>query len=125
MVDIKPQKDFPLIGRYREIFPINENTIFAYDHKIYCNHELPDHLIIHEMVHHMQQDKYGLETWVDRYLHDPQFRLDMEVQAYRTQIKSIKDGKAKARTLILSAKDLSSPLYRDLLTYKQAINLLN
>jgi hypothetical protein len=34
MTEIRPQKEFPLLERYKKVFKINRNTIFAYDNKL-------------------------------------------------------------------------------------------
>jgi hypothetical protein len=55
---MKPQKDFPLMERYKKVFPIDDKTIFAYNGDIYCNYPLPPDLIIHEETHLRQQEKH-------------------------------------------------------------------
>lgn len=124
MIEIHPQKNFPLLEEYKKYFNITPHTIFAYDHKIYTNDDLPQHLIIHEMTHHIQQDEHGLDAWVTRYLNDPQFRLDMEIEAYAMQLKSIKDRNGRAWQLMLCAKDLSSDLYGNIITKDEAFKIL-
>lgn len=124
MTQIYPQKDFPLLERYAEIFEITKDTIFAYDHKIYSNNDLPLHLIVHECAHHAQQDFYGLDVWVIRYLEDPKFRLAMEIDAYKQQLKSITKRDFRARIFLESVKALSSDLYGNIISYKEAFNIL-
>jgi len=124
MINIRPQSEFPLLGRYKSIFKITDDTIFAYDHVIYSNNDLPRHLVIHELVHHEQQDHHGLDEWVDNYLNDEQFRLKMEVDAYTYQLKSIDDRNHRAKVWMESAKNLSSDLYGNIISYKEAIKLL-
>lgn len=120
----KPQKDFPLLEEYNKVFAISDRTIFAYDNCIYCNYPLTDDLIIHEETHFKQQDKYGLDEWVTRYLTDDVFRLDMEVEAYRKQLASIKDREVRNKVRIVSAKQLSSDLYGDIIEFSEAFRLL-
>ena len=91
MTTFKPVNEFPLLERYKKKFPITEGTIFAYNNIIYADTFVPDHLVIHETEHFKQQEKYGLDEWVDKYLEDDELRLEMEVQAYRKQLNSIKD----------------------------------
>lgn len=124
MIEIHPQKNFPLLEEYKKYFNITPHTIFAYDHKIYTDDELPEHLIIHEMTHHIQQDEHGLDAWVTRYLNDPKFRLDMEIEAYTMQLRSIKDRNKRAWQLMLSAKDLSGDLYGNMITKEEAVKTL-
>lgn len=120
----KSTSEFPLLERYKAKFAINENTIFAYDGVIYTNHNLPDHLIVHESTHFKQQEKYGLKSWVDLYLDAPTFRLKMELQAYRNQLQSVKDRNAKNNLKIQCAQDLSSNLYGNILTFEEAFKQL-
>ena len=124
MIELYPQSEFPRLQDYKLIFDVTPDTIFAYDHKIYTNNELPDHIIVHEMTHFLQQDEHGLDEWVTKYLQDPQFRLEMEIQAYQVQLKSIKHPKARVLTMMESAKNLASPLYGNLVSYKEALKLL-
>lgn len=120
----KKQEEFPLIDEFKKHFPITERTIFAYDHVIYCNRDISPDLIVHEKRHFEQQDTIGLERWVYGYLNNDEFRLEMELDAYKTQIKSIKDRNHKFRVLQESARNLSSDLYGNLLTYEEAISKL-
>lgn len=125
-VTIKPQNEFPKLSEFRSIFPgIDNNTVFAYDHVIYTNKKLPLHLIVHEITHHEQQDHYGLDVWTTKYLYDPKFRLKMEIDAYKNQVRSIKDRNKRFQVLVASAKNLSSDLYNNLITYKEALRLLD
>lgn len=121
---IKPLKEFPLMARYKEVFPIDESTIIAYHDTIYCNSNLPDHLIVHENVHLEQQRKIGLERWVDKFLTDPNFRLIQELEAYRTQLKSVMNRELKNKVRIGSARALSSDLYGNLISFNEAFKLL-
>ena len=89
---ILPQKQFRLLSEYKKHLPnINDNTIFAYNKIIYSNNDLPADLVVHEQEHFKQQEKYGLKNWVKRYLNEKSFRLEMERQAYKIQLESIKD----------------------------------
>lgn len=122
---IKPQKEFPLLKRYKKVFPeIEEHTIFAYDGVIYTDQELPKHLIVHETRHLRQQEAMGLEKWVDKYLTDVSFRLQMEVEAYQVQVRSIADREHRNKVRIQSARALSSPLYGSIITMEEALKLL-
>jgi len=121
---MKPQQEFPLLERYKQVFPIDDKTIFAYNGSIYCNYPLPPDLIVHEIEHLKQQEKYGLENWVEKYLTDKQFRLEMELKAYIAQLKSIKNREIRNRIRIESAKTLSGKLYGNLISYEEALKLL-
>ncbi len=123
MTKIYPQNEFPLLEKYKEVFDVSDRTIFAYDHKIYFNGELPDHLIIHEQTHHKQQDEVGLDLWVEKYLTDVEFRLEQEVEAYRNQLQSV-NRNFRRKLLKIVAKDLASPLYGNIVSFKEAVRLL-
>lgn len=120
----RPQKEFPLLEEYAKVFAITERTIFAYDNIIYTNYDLPNDLVVHEKTHFKQQEKYGLVDWVEKYLKDPTFRLDMELDAYKKQLASIKDREWRNRVRLVSARDLSSDLYSNIINYHQALKLL-
>jgi hypothetical protein len=121
---IYPQKDFPLLEKYKKYFAINDGIVFAYDGKIYSNNPLPDCLIVHEKVHLRQQEEMGVDKWVERYLDDVEFRLQMEVEAYREQLKSIHNNSKKRMWKKKSARDLSSPIYGSIVSYDEVMRLL-
>ncbi len=123
-VMLKPQSEFPLLERYREIFPISDKTIFAYNGNIYTNYNLPPDLIVHEERHLEQQDKEGLDIWVENFLNKTDKRLEYELDAYRTQLKSIKDREQRHRIRLESAQHLSSGLYGDIISFKEAMTIL-
>lgn len=120
----KPQSEFPLLARYQEVFETNPYTIFAYDKVIYCDYELPEHLQVHERRHLIRQQKIGVDNWVDNYLSDTKFRLNEEVIAYKEQLESIKDKNTRYRLRLQCAKDLASPPYGRIVTFQEAVKLL-
>jgi hypothetical protein len=122
--NFKPQNEFPLIMEYKKVFKITDQTIFAYNDTIFCNYELPDYLLVHEQTHLEQQETLGLENWLNGYLKDPQFRLDMEIEAFTEQLKYIKDRNQRNKIRIESAKSLSSSLYGNIINYEDALKLL-
>ena len=121
----KPQSEFPLIDRYKKVFDVNQYTIFAYDKVIYCDYELPEHLQIHERRHLIRQQKIGVDEWVEKYLTDTQFRLNEELIAYKEQLQSVKNRSARHRLRIQCANDLASPLYGNIVTLQEAMDLLH
>lgn len=124
MTEIRPQKEFPLLEKYKKVFKIDRNTIFAYDKIIYTNGILPDHLIIHEETHLNQQKELGLDKWVDLYLRNKNFRLNQEIEAYKNQINSINDRNGRIKVRTKCAKDLSSELYGNIISYEEAYRLI-
>ena len=121
----KPQHEFLLLDKYKEKFTITDRTIFAYDGVIYTNSILPSHLVEHESCHFKQQKKYGLDNWVKSYLEDDKFRLKMEIQAYKVQLRSVKDRNQRNFIRMKCAEDLSSSLYGNLLNYDEAFKIIN
>jgi len=117
-------EDFPHLKRYRKVFPVNDYSVFAYDNTIFCNHEVPEDIVIHEQHHFKQQKRYGLENWVNKYLEDKEFRLRMEIEAYRKQLKSIKHRELKHEVLKECARNLSSTLYGNIISYEEALKIL-
>lgn len=121
-----PVKDFPYLKRYKDQFGIDEDTVaFPYKNKIYSNSPLPQELVIHEEVHFKQQEEIGADIWQERYLADPNFRVSCEVEAYRKQLSLFKDNKdTQDAVRIQCAKALSSQMYGNILTYKEAYQQL-
>lgn len=121
---IRPQKDFPFIDEYKKFFEITDRTIFAGGDSIYTDYPLSSDLLVHELVHLKQQAEYGLIEWVHDFIYNPKFRLEQEKQAYREQLKSIKDRNHRNKVRIESARNLSSGLYGNIISYEDAFKLL-
>jgi len=123
---IKSQKEFPLFDQYKAKFPgITEHTIFAYSPDIYTDFKLTPDLLIHENVHLVQQEEIGRDLWVEKFLNDPQFRLDMELEAYRKQLASIVDSSKRQKMKLICAENLSSDLYDNIISLSEAFDLLS
>ena len=122
---MKIVKDYP--PNYKEIkerFNPPIRAVFAYGNVLYSpsNDKIPPDLLVHETVHSLQQ---GLEPdkWWDRYIKDPKFRLEEELRAYRNQFQFYKkNNKAWMPFLKRISKDLSSPMYGNIISYKEAMN---
>lgn len=123
-VSIRPQKDFPFLEEYKKKFEITERTIFAGGTDIYTNYPLTPDLLIHELVHLRQQEKHGLVEWVHDFLEYPKFRLEQELEAYREQLQSIKDRNHREATRRISAQQLSSAMYGNIISREEAYKLL-
>ena len=120
----RPQAEFPLLEDYKKVFEITNKTIFAYDNKIYCDYPLTPDLVVHEYKHWEQQNEIGLDRWVEMYLTNNNFRLTMEIEAYRAQLLSIKDREVRNKVRLISARQLSSELYGNIITKEDAFILL-
>lgn len=109
-----------------------ESVLFAYDGKIWnpSGSELASHLIAHEAVHLAQQDAYqgGMDAWWGRYIVDPYFRIDQEVEAYATQYAFIcgyvKDRNQRSRVLGDLARYLSGPMYGEIISHAAAMRMI-
>lgn len=91
MIKIFPLNKFRRLKEFSKVFKINDDTVIAYDGNIYSNKPLYPDVLEHEKVHLKQQKKYGLLNFTDKYLNNRAFRLEMEAEAYRVQLESIKD----------------------------------
>ncbi len=123
-INFKKQDEFPLLEEYKRVFPITPNTIFAHKETIYANKPLAPDIIHHEYIHLLQQEHTGVEVWVYNFLNDPTFRLHQELEAYKAQLDFIKDRNLRAKVRIECARNLSSPLYGNLINKETALELL-
>jgi hypothetical protein len=118
----------PNIDQIRKNFRIPHNAVFTFGDTIYSPHRagLDEHLQIHEGTHTTQQgdDPAG---WWDKYLKDPQFRLDQELQAYINQFESFKKKNNSQKSLEFAssiAGDLASPMYGGIISFEKAFKLI-
>lgn len=118
-------KDYPPnIDKIRAKFQLISGVIFAYGDILYNpdGEEIKDHLLIHEETH-MRQQGNDPESWWDRYIEDGAFRLSQEVEAYKNQYKFFRRNSTRSKTSDLLnriASDLSSPLYGNIIEFKEA-----
>lgn len=123
-MQLRPTVDFPFLKEYQEKFAVTDKTIYACFPDIYSNYPLTPDLYVHEMVHLKQQQEIGLTNWVYDFLEYPAKRLEYELEAYRAQIRSIKDRNHKTRVRFQSAQNLSSDLYGSIISFSDALELL-
>ena len=107
------------------------STVFAYGDRIYTGElvepVLSRDLVVHERTHFAQQERAGgPEAWWRRYLDDPVFRLEQEVEAYRAQYQALSDLPRSERRRLLAhfCKTLASSMYGGLVTKEQARALI-
>lgn len=98
----------------RQLFPVNfyESAVFTYGDTCHChNGFLPDFVVPHEEVHVRQQTAMGAKEWWAKFIADPEFRLEQELEAYRVQykwvLKHIKGRQQQFEFLRKFATDLS------------------
>ena len=125
----------PNIEQIREVLPVTERNIFAYNQTIYNpgGGKLPPSLIEHEKVHFLQQVNYegGHEAWWERFLVDKAFRLQQEIPAHkiewRVYLMSAKATQRNHRRLTLKemAKRLSAPMYGNIISFREAKRLIS
>lgn len=115
----------PNIKQIEQKVTPTQNTVFTYGDKLYNpgGHIIPPHLLRHEEVHSVRQGQNPSEWW-ERYLSDPQFRIEEEVAAYQVQYSFVKagtDSRSVKRTFLQKlARDLSSPMYGKVITFEEA-----
>ena len=120
----------PVWDRICEAFGMTpKNVIFAYGDRIYNpgGGVLPDFLIEHEKVHFKQQAG-EVAVWWDKYLSDPQFRLEQEIEAYAHQYnemcKLTKDRNEHAKMLWGLSISLSSSIYNNIISHNEAMEVI-
>jgi hypothetical protein len=122
----------PIYDKANELFKLEENNIHAvFTYGDTCHNpfdvELTGDLICHEGVHLEQQEGHPdvAKIWWDRYLQDPEFRIDQEAEAYGAQYKficqSVKDKNARFRNLNQLATMLAGPMYGNSILKSEAI----
>jgi hypothetical protein len=107
--------------------PPPATAVFAYGDAVYvpAGGELPADLRVHEAVHLRQQAELGGPgPWWRRYLAEPAFRLEQELEAYRAQVASHPDRASRRRCLARVARDLASPMYGRIVTVAAARRLI-
>lgn len=120
------EKKPPNYDKIAKVFPVDGRPIvFTYGDTIYNvpkDYNIPKHLEIHESIHTKQQGN-DPDSWWDKYLADPNFRLEQEVQAYACQYnfaKQVLPVKMYDQFLDSIAFDLSSDVYGKILSFNQA-----
>jgi len=118
---------FPFYKSFKKKFPISKDTIFVFKDTIYADNKLPYDVMAHEFKHIDQQRRMGSKKWIRLYLKDKNFRFKQELEAYQFQMETVKDtGHKEDYENILKecAENISSELYGGLISYEEAIKLL-
>lgn len=107
-----------------------KQAIFCYGDTIYTPSlsAITPELKAHEHVHYERQQGIP-EAWWDRYLDEPQFRLDEEIPAHQAEYQEYIRGRkpnrqSRRRVLMFIAKRLSGPLYGGLINLREAKRLI-
>ena len=122
----------PNIEEIMKVFPINNNTIYTHGENIFAPHidfDLPNDLIVHEETHSKQQSGFSSpDEWWTKYITDKKFRYSQEVEAYQNQYKAfcsvVKDRNRRFNFLVTIARDLSSPLYGNMVDFFTATRVI-
>jgi hypothetical protein len=127
----------PNIRSIRAVLPVSERNIFAYGGIIYNpgGGGLSPELVAHEAVHFEQQRKLnrwyrrnGAEVWWRRFLRDPEFRLEQELEAHRAEYREFcrlhSDRNERQRALRVIAGKLAKPMYGGIITVSEAIKAI-
>lgn len=119
----------PNIEELRKAFEIAPTVIFAYGDTIFnpAGKPIPEHRMAHEEVHGRQQAIVGVEEWWRRFIVDPVFRLDQELEAYRVQWEYIaaRANRGQRRRLLHQlAADLASGIYGKVISISEAEKLI-
>lgn len=118
-------------------------TIFTYGDTIYNpgNVDIVDHLIEHEQTHYDQQMRPlapqdrttshmadAADAWWGRYLIDPYFRIEQEVEAYANQYAyicaTVRDRNRRHKILWDLATSLSGPMYGSVISHFDAMHMI-
>lgn len=102
-------------------------VVFTYNGCLYNpgDGNIAPELMAHEQTHAMQQQHN--KNWWGQYLHDVDFRLEQELEAYRVQYayaKTHSDRAYRRKLLAFISKDLAGPIYGNLLSKAQAKGLI-
>ena len=119
----------PNIDAIREVLPVSRFNIFAYGGIIYNpgGDRLPPWLIGHEKVHFAQQGRFPARWW-EKYLKEPKFRLEQEIEAHQEEYRVFCwfNRKRNRRRVHLKhmAKRLAAPMYGGIISADRARKLI-
>ena len=107
-----------------------QGVIFTYGDILYRPYDvgfIDQPLMVHEETHTKQQGDSPDKWWV-KYLSDDNFRLSQEIEAYQNQYKEMKVVYKDRNKVFLGlnkiAKDLSSSIYGNVISFEDAIKII-
>ena len=115
----------PNIEKIKAAFNIEGlKVVFTYGDTIYNPHTdaVSDHLMVHESTHARQQGD-DPDAWWDKYIADPEFRKEQELEAYANQylfMKKACTNRVLKDFLYQIANDLSGQIYGNLMSLTEA-----
>lgn len=116
----------PNIDKIRETFDLRgrPGIVFTFGGNIYnpSGLNMSEDLVAHEEVHIKQQLSMGPEIWWEKYLENPEFRLEQELEAYRVQNEVLKKQPRPVRRRVLAhiCNELSSKMYGNIISSEEA-----
>ena len=116
----------PIYDEAAKVFDIPKTAVFAYGDTLYnpAGGNISADLMEHEQTHQKQQAEMGVTVWWNRYLHNADFRLSQEIEAYKAQYKyfcqQYTDRNVRMRFLNRIASDLASPMYKVNISLQEA-----
>lgn len=116
MIKHTPPPNYKEIRKHFPNADFNNGIVFTYFPNIYIKGHIYEDLLVHEQTHLKQQNSLfeTPDSWWKKYIEDPKFRIQMEIEAYHNQYK------CNPSLLNKLARDLSSALYGNLIDYKLA-----
>ena len=107
----------------------NKGVIVTYGDTVHCISDIGEQKEIHEAIHIPQQLYTGVDKWWSKYFEDPKFRLSQEMEAYKAEVKWVrnryKDRNTRFKVIRQICLDISSKMYGSMISYEEATKLLN
>lgn len=130
ILDLPPPSEIyeALKTTFGDLVNFEKGCIFTYGWDIHVKGgKLTRELYAHELTHCFQQHRWGKKIWWKKYLADPKFRLEQELEAHQSEVEACKllDRNQRSRHTSYVAQKLSSSLYGKLISYPDALKLLN
>lgn len=118
--------------RISEIFPLrwDQGVIITYGGVVHTiSGKITPELEAHEQVHIDQQAGIDPDEWVERFISDIDFRLAVEIEAFRAQADYLRVAHEHYPELLNQKlhwiyTSISSPLYGNVITYEEAKKLI-
>lgn len=104
-----------------------EKTTMTWGGVIYTSIDMPEALLVHELVHVRQQQGKNRWLFLLRYWLSPRFRYRMELEAFQEEWRYLRGKYPRAhedrtRQMILDdlARHLSGPIYKNIISFEDA-----
>lgn len=132
---VKPPPNIKAINKAFPITLTQRGIIYTYGNAIFSPDDgnIDEPLLLHESTHSLQQEelgkgKTGAERWWKKYIKDPVFRFEQELEAYRNEYRRfcelVSDRNRRALRLHRIATALSSEQYGNCCTLEEVKRLV-